>query len=110
MEPVKRTLRLEPSLSEGLELIRKQRGVTVNKLMNEAIRQYVDREVAEIDRELDQSLVELRAYRSRDPDFADSIDRVAEAEALCRDDPAEGEIGVREGHLLTQKLSGILGD
>lgn len=92
MERVQTTLRLEQHIRAGLELIGSKRGMTLNKLMNLALQQFVAREVESLEAEASDTLARLRSYRDRDPDFTRAIEAVVEAEASAGDDPAEGKI------------------
>ena len=50
----------------------------------------------ELERKLETTLEDLRAYRRRDPDFERSIAKLVEAELSLKDDPAEGSVFIEE--------------
>ena len=75
----------------------------MNGLVNEALRDYVDRRSRAVEHDLELTLARLRAYRRRDPRFEEARAVVVDAEAaLGREDPAEGKIVV--GRLVDGKL------
>lgn len=87
------TIRLEPELQRGLELLQGVLHKPVNKMVNEAVAIFVSRRKAEVEADLEAALARLRAYKRRDPDFDAAIQQFAEAEAsLGRDDPVEGTL------------------
>lgn len=90
------TFRIEPAAMEGLAKLSTILNRPLNKLANEAIREYVARRSIELERELETTLEDLRAYRRRDPDFEQSIAKFVEAELSVKDDPAEGSVFIEE--------------
>jgi len=64
-----------------------------NKLVNEAVAEYVTRQAYQTDGALRQTLKRLQSYQKTDPDFAKAIDAFGDAEAKFgkREDSAEGE-------------------
>ena len=62
----------------GLNKLSKLLHKPLNKLANEAIREYVDRRIAEVELDLASTLEDLRAYRKRDPNFEHSIEAFVE--------------------------------
>jgi predicted transcriptional regulator len=90
------TFRIEPVAMDGLVKLSAILDKPLNKLANEAIREYVARRSHALERELESTLEDLRAYRKRDPDFAQSIDKFIEAELAVRDDPAEGSVFIED--------------
>jgi predicted transcriptional regulator len=90
------TFRIEPVGMEGLTKLSAILHRSQNKLVNEAIREYVARRTLELESELEATLEDLRAYRRRDPDFEQSIARFIDAEVSAKDDPAEGSVFVED--------------
>lgn len=91
------TVRLEPTLQQGLETLSKVLKRPMNQLINEALRAYVSRRSREVEQDLDQTLKALRAYRRRDPSFKSAIAAAAQAEAEHhQSDPLDGEIVIGE--------------
>lgn len=84
------TLRIDPEERTALEKLSKIEGRPVNQLLNEAIKGYLRRRGRK-ERNLEDNLAALRAYRKRDPGFRKAIDAFVEAEASL-DDPLEGEL------------------
>ena len=62
----------------------------MNKLVNEAVRAYLDQRGRKAERDLEACLANLRAYRKRDPDFEQAIEAFAKAEVNAKD-PIEGQ-------------------
>lgn len=85
------TLRLEPRLQAGLELLRGVTGVPVNKLVNEAVEKYIEWRSTDLTRDLTQVLKKLAEYKETDPQFKRALALTLESErSLLRKDPAEG--------------------
>ena len=64
----------------------------LNRLVNEAVGEYLEGRAASMQADLEETLRRLRAYRKSDPDFEGAITTFAEAEAdLAAEDPVEGE-------------------
>lgn len=85
------THRLDPAVQVALDhlsvLLRRPK----NRLINEAVKLYVEQKSHEVERQLEGTLKALRAYRGQDPDFERSIEAFADAETqLAGTDPAEG--------------------
>lgn len=90
------TLRVDQRLKERLAKLSDLRQMPVNKLVNQALQQFVAREVLLIQEDLETSLEALRRLRDSDPDFERAIETAARAELSTADDPAQGEIQVPE--------------
>jgi predicted transcriptional regulator len=85
------TFRLEPRLQRGLELLSYIRRAPLNRLVNEAVDDYLDVQAARLETDLEATLQRVKAYRAADPDFEHAIARFAEAEAEhAAEDPVEG--------------------
>ena len=92
------TVRIEPRLQRGLELVQKIEKKPINKLINQAIAEMVDGMTAKIEGRLDDLLAQIKAYRRKDPNFDAAIAAFVDAEAkLAGDDPAEGSVERRSG-------------
>ncbi|MFT3663717.1 hypothetical protein [Piscinibacter sp.] len=95
------TFRLTPENEEGLRLLHAELGRPLNKLVNQAVAEYIEAQSESLERKLEQTLTSLKAYRRRDPGFRKAIEAFAEAEAAL-DDPAEGHVSsLPEGPALT---------
>jgi hypothetical protein len=84
------TFRLEPAEQEALSRISVLLRRPMNKLVNEAVRAYLQRRSSELLQELQGTIAALQTYRSQDPDFERVIDDFVNAEAEAGFDPAEG--------------------
>lgn len=85
------TVRLDPGLHEGLELLREALARPVNKMINEAVREFLAVRTARTQHELAGMAARLEQYRRRDPGFKQAMARSVESEAaLGAEDPAEG--------------------
>jgi hypothetical protein len=85
------TLRLRPEIREGLELLQGALGVTMNKLMNDGLAEYVTTRTAVLEADLQTALGRIRRYRQQDPTFSESFAQIAGEEAERPDaDPVEG--------------------
>lgn len=97
------TFRIDPPVQQALENLSRALSRPMNGLVNEALRDYVERRSLAVEQDLELTLARLRAYRRRDPDFKAAIDAVVEAEASHgKDDPAEGRVVI--GKLVGGKL------
>lgn len=86
------TFRLDPRFQKGLALLGEVRRVPLNRLVNEAVGEYLEARAATIEAELEETLRRVKAYRLADPDFESSISKFAEAEAeSATEDPVEGQ-------------------
>jgi predicted DNA-binding protein len=85
------THRLDPEVQTALDHLSKVLRRPKNRLMNEAIKLYVQQRSREVEQELETILQELRVYRQKDPDFDKAIDAVVHGEVqLAGEDPLEG--------------------
>lgn len=85
------TVRLDPVLQEGLALLQGVDKKPLNRLVNEAIRDYLEKRGAAVEAELQQILSRVRAYRRADPNYQRAIAEFVAAEAaLGAGDPVEG--------------------
>jgi hypothetical protein len=88
-----KTLRLQPSYEKGLVILKRVLKMPINKMVNEAVGEYIQRRTAEVESELTTTLEQLRAYRLADPDFVAARQAFIEGEALYgKDDPMEGRL------------------
>lgn len=88
-----KTLRLAPEFEAGLVLLKGVLGVPVNKMVNEAVGEYIRKRSAEVEADLTGVLDRVKAYRRADPHFKLARSRLVEAEARGgRHDPVEGVV------------------
>jgi len=85
------TFRLDPRLEKGLALLGELRRVPLNRLVNEAVGEYLDTRSATVQAELEATLRRIKAYRQTDRGFESAIAQFADAEAgSSGPDPVEG--------------------
>jgi hypothetical protein len=88
-----KTLRLEPEFEAGLALLKGVLGVPINKMVNEAVGEYIRKRSAEVEADLTGVLEQVKAYRRADPHFKQARSRFVDAEARHgRGDPLEGVV------------------
>jgi predicted transcriptional regulator len=85
------TLRLDERLQESLDRFSALVGKPKNRLINEAVRLFLEQQISETERNMRATLDALEACRTRDPSHETAIRDFAEAEAKHRD-PFEGRI------------------
>jgi predicted DNA-binding protein len=87
------TFRLNPEVNAALEAISEHIGATKNKIVNEALADYLKQRGEKLQTELDGTLQKLRQYRAEDPRFETGIERFARAEARCsKNDSHQGSV------------------
>lgn len=86
------TFRIEPRTMGGLEKLGALLHRPLNKLANEALQEYVERRMAELEGDLAATLNDLRAYRQSDPNFDRSLKEFVKAEISEGPDPLEGTV------------------
>ncbi len=92
------THRLDPDVQAALENLSRLLRQPKNRLINEAVKIYVEQKSRKVEHELESTLKLLRAHRLKDPDFERTIGAFVEAEAsLSASDPAEGRTEIAEG-------------
>ena len=101
------TIRLEPDLKQALVKLSKLRSVTFNKMVTQALEQFVVTESRDLQAELRESLKQIDAIAARDPDYEKGIAAVAAAEAALIDDPVEGT-PMMEQEKTTERVRGLL--
>ncbi len=86
------TFRLHEDVQAGLDLVSQLQHRPKNKLVNEAVAEYVTRHTRQTEGILRDTLERLRAYQKEDPGFEAAIDKFVEAEARHgkHHDSAEG--------------------
>lgn len=89
---VQTTLRLEPELRSGLEVLQSALGTPLNKLVNMAVAEFVAAKAAHVESELEAALKKIKTLRRADPTFAKDFKAIAAAEVKHRkQDPVEGK-------------------
>ena len=91
--PEATTVRLEPALMAGLLLLQRILKKPINRMLNEAVRHYVERQSSEVETDLQKVLERVQAYRRSDPNYKKLWAEFVDAEARYgKDDPVEGRI------------------
>lgn len=107
------TYRLDPRFQKGLALLGEVRKLPLNRMVNEAVGEYLESRAAAVEADLEETLRRIRAYRKADPNFESAISRFAEAEAaLAGKDPVEGKAAPSAGPaqgLVRELIRGGLG-
>jgi hypothetical protein len=87
------TYRLREDVQAGLELISQLQHRPKNKLVNEAVAEYISRHAVQTELLLQETLRNLRSYQQSDPDFSQAIEGFVEAEAQMgpQQDTVEGK-------------------
>jgi predicted transcriptional regulator len=80
------TVRLTPRNEAGLRLLNAELSRPINRLVNEAVAEYIESNADTLARKLEGTLAKLEGYRRRDPGFRKAIARFVEAEATLEDD------------------------
>jgi hypothetical protein len=97
------TFRLDPHFQKGLALLGQVRKLPLNRMVNEAVGEYLESRAAAVEADLEETLRRVRTYREADPNFESAISGVAAAEAaLAGEDPVEGKAAPAAGP--TQRL------
>jgi predicted transcriptional regulator len=109
MDTVQTTIRLDPALKGNLDELSRLRAVTLNRLVAQALEQFVVRESMALQQELRASLSRLERMTSQDPGFERAIDETAAVEAAMTADPAEGEVVLGQERAATSVVREILG-
>jgi hypothetical protein len=92
------TFRLDPHFQKGLALLGRVRKLPLNRMVNEAVGEYLESRAAAVEADLEETLRRVRAYREADPNFESAISRVAAAEAaLAGEDSVEGKTAPAAG-------------
>ena len=85
------THRLDEALETSLDRLSKILRQPKNRLINEAVKLFVQQRSRELEQELEATLATLRTYRQADPNFEMAISAFAESEGSgARVDPVDG--------------------
>ena len=92
MRPQVTTVRLDADVQEGLRVLETHGDVRpLNKWVNMALADLIERRAATIESQLDQALESLRAYRKTDPGHKRALRAFIDAEVTHdAEDPMEG--------------------
>lgn len=87
------TIRLDEAVQKGLRILETHGGVKrpLNKWVNMALAQLIEKQVASLEEELAQALRNINAYRKTDPGYKRAIKAFIDAEVTyAAQDPMEG--------------------
>jgi len=88
-----KTLRLRPEFEVGLGILKTVLRKPINKMVNEAVGEYIEKRAAEVEADLHGVLGKLKAYKRADQKFAAARAQFVEAEARYgADDLVEGVV------------------
>ncbi len=91
--PKATTVRLAAELIAGLALLQRILKKPMNRMINEAVRNYVERQSAQVETDLKNVLESVKAYRRSDPTYKKLWAEFVDAEARYgKDDPVEGRV------------------
>ena len=91
--PKATTVRLRPGLITGLSLLQRILKKPMNRMINEAVHRYVERQTSAVETDLQNVIERVRAYRRSDPNYKKLWAEFVDAEARHgKDDPVEGRI------------------
>lgn len=102
------TLRVDQSLKDHLAKLGELRHMTMNKLITQALLQFVSKETLVVQEELEASLTALRRYQESDPNFEQAIEDVVMAELSTDNDPAQGDVDFSEDYEATTLVRSLL--
>jgi predicted DNA-binding protein len=98
-----KTLRLTPEYEAGLDLLKGVLGKAVNKMVNEAVGEYIKKHTETVRMDLETLLARVQTYRLKDPEFNHAAQRLVESEVrLTGKDPVEG-VRVEHGRAVTKR-------
>lgn len=107
--PKASTIRLKPELQTALDRISNHLDRPKNKLLNQAVAEFLERTSYRLRDDIDGTLENLRAYRSKDPSFEADIERFAEAEAAhANEDAHEGTPQPTAKQSLTREIQELI--
>ena len=88
-----KTLRLHPTFEAVLVILKGVLRKPLNKMVNEAVGEYIERRAAQAESQLATTLDELKAYRRADPEFSAARKAFIDGEAsFGKADPLEGRV------------------
>jgi hypothetical protein len=93
--PKATTYRLDPPVQESLLKLQRFLNVPQNRLVNEAVKLFVEQKTSEVVANVEELVASVRLHRDADPHFEQAISALVNAEAeFAGDDPVEGKLFV----------------
>lgn len=91
--PKATTFRLNPPVQESLVKLQRFLNVPQNRLVNEAVKLFVEQKTSEVVANVDELVASVRLHRDADPQFEQAISALVNAEAdFAGEDPVEGKV------------------
>jgi hypothetical protein len=91
--PKATTFRLDPPVQESLLKLQRFLNVPQNRLVNEAVKVFVEQKTSEVVANVEDLVASVRLHREADPDFEQAIAQLVNAESkLGGTDPVEGSV------------------
>lgn len=107
--PKASTIRLKPELQTALDQISNHLDRPKNKIVNQAVAEFLEKTSYRLRDNIEGTLENLRAYRRKDPNFEADIERFVEAEAAhAEDDAHEGKNLSASNHSLTHEIQELI--
>jgi len=103
------TIRLQPELQSALNKISNHLDRPKNKLVNQAVAEFLERTTSRLQGDLQDTLQKLHAYRDKDPSFEADIERFASAESShAAQDAHEGDFQADSGQSLSKEIQELI--
>lgn len=103
------TFRLNPELQTSLEVISAHFGMTKNKIVNQAVAEFLEKRATVLRDDLDSTLQKLRVYGQKDSRVDAAIERFVVAEAAQADgDAHEGRSEKASEGSLSQEIEELI--
>ena len=107
--PKASTVRLKPELQSALDAISGHLNRPKNKIVNQAVAEFLEKTTLRMRDNIEGTLQNLRAYRSQDPGFEADIERAAEAEsAYAAEDAHEGKVRSSSSRPLSDEIQELI--
>jgi predicted nucleotidyltransferase/predicted transcriptional regulator len=100
--PKASTIRLKPELQSALDKISKHLDRPKNKIVNQAVAEYLEKTSLKLRDDIEDTLQNLQIYRQQDPNFEDTIERFVVAEASLAEKAPHKSTKTSETHSPTQ--------
>lgn len=107
--PKASTIRLKPELQSALDAISNHLDRPKNKIVNQAVAEFLEKTTFRLKDDLEGTLRKLNAYRSNNPNFEDEIERfvVAESSGAAADNH-EGQVFSGENSALKSEIRNMI--
>jgi predicted transcriptional regulator len=107
--PKASTIRLKPELQLALDAISHNLDRPKNKIVNQAVAEFLEKTSYRLRDDIEETLQNLRAYRSQDPNFEADMEHFVEAEvAHTNEDAHEGNIQPALNQSLTHEIQELI--